>query len=59
MNRPNFQELLGTTIGGVTGYISSSFYTTWVQPVLLSAVCALVGLLVTHFGKKVLKKLGL
>jgi len=49
-------NVLCTAIGGVSGYISTGFFSTWIQPVIISAVCALVGLLVSHFGKKVLKK---
>ena len=50
------EEYTGTIIGGITGYVATSFYSTWVQPVLISALCAFVGLLITHFGKKILKK---
>lgn len=57
--RKHFQELFGTAIGGITGFISGGIYQDWIQPVLLSAICALVGLIVTHYGKKLIKKLGL
>lgn len=52
----HFQEYLGTAIGGVTGWISQGVYKDWIQPVILSAVCALIGLLVTHYGKKLIAK---
>jgi hypothetical protein len=55
MSKTNFQEVLGTAIGGVTGFITTGFYDTWVQPVLISGLCALFGLLITHYGKKILK----
>jgi hypothetical protein len=57
--RKHFQELFGTAIGGVTGWLSSGVYHDWIQPVLLSAICALVGLIITHYGKKVIKRFGL
>lgn len=57
--RKHFQELFGTVVGGVTGWVTSGIYKDWIQPIILSAVCAVVGLLVTHYGKKILNKWGL
>lgn len=48
-------EYIGVTVGGVTGWISQGVYKDWIQPILLSALCAFVGLLVTHYGKKALE----
>lgn len=53
------EETAGTASAGVGGFYAARVYEDWVRPILLAAVCALVGLLVTHFGKKLLKKLRL
>lgn len=50
-----YQDIFGTFIGGATGWITSGMYHDWIQPMLLAAVCAFIGLLVTHFGKKLFK----
>jgi hypothetical protein len=69
-----FQEVTGTAIGGLTGYVSSGadksklipdltevargndLYGDWIYPMIMTLICSLLGLLVTHFGKKGLKK---
>ena len=57
--RKHFEEVAGTIIGGVTGWITQPVYDDWVKPMILTIVCSLLGLLVSHFGKKLLKKLKL
>ena len=52
--RKHFQDIFGTCIGWITGWITSGLYENWIQPMILAAVCAFIGLLVTHFGKRVL-----
>lgn len=52
--KKNLQDIFGTLIGWVTGFISSGFYETWIQPMVISAVCALIGLIVTHYGRRIL-----
>lgn len=54
--KKNFQELFGTAIGFTTGWLSSPVYKDWIQPMILSGICALIGLLITHYGKKLLAK---
>jgi hypothetical protein len=54
--RKHFDEIVGSTIGGTTGLVTSGFY-DWVQTIALTIVCSLIGLLVSHFGKRLLKKL--
>jgi hypothetical protein len=51
-----FEEYVGTVVGGVTGWLSQSVYKDWIQPILLSAACAFVGLLISHYGKKLLER---
>lgn len=50
------EECVGTVIGAVTGFISQPIYDDWIKPVLLTVICSVIGLLVSHFGKKILKK---
>lgn len=42
------QDIFGTILGGATGWITSGMYHDWIQPMILAAVCALIGLLVTQ-----------
>lgn len=51
------QDIIGALGSGVTGYISTVFYETWVQPIIISAVCAVIGLLITHYGRRFLNSL--
>ena len=46
-------DIVGVAVGGTTGFISSAFFHDWMKPVLLSAACAFVGLVISHYGKKV------
>lgn len=52
--KKHLQDIIGAITGGVTGFISSGFYETWIQPMILAAVCALIGLLITHYGRRLL-----
>ena len=54
--KKHFDDFMGACIGGVSGFIANGFYKDWVQPVIVSAICALIGLIVTHYGKKLLNK---
>lgn len=49
-------EFLNAIGGGVIGFIGSQLYKDWVQPVLLTIICAVISLLIGHFGKKLLNK---
>jgi len=50
------EETAGTASAGAGGYYAAHVYDDWIRPILVSGACALVGLLITHFGKKLLKK---
>lgn len=52
--KKNVQDIIGSAISGIAGFISSNFYETWVQPMILAAVCALIGLVITHYGRRCL-----
>lgn len=51
--KKHIQDIAGACIGGITGWISQGFYKEWIQPMILAAACAFIGLLVTHYGKKI------
>ena len=57
--KKNFDEITGTLIGGITGWITQPLYDDWIQPIMLTIICSILGLLISHFGKKLLKKMGL
>lgn len=57
--KKHIEEIIGTLLGGSAGMISQSVYDDWIRPILVSAICAVIGLLITHFGKQILKKLKL
>ena len=50
----NRQDVFGAVTGGITGFISAGFYQTWIQPMILAGVCALIGLVITHYGRRLL-----
>lgn len=56
----NFQEITGASIGGATPWVKSFFENTiwhdWGQPIVLSAICAFVGFIVTKWCKKLFKE---
>jgi hypothetical protein len=47
-------EFRGAVIGGASGFLSHPFYKDWIQPIMISIICAVAGLLITHYGKKIL-----
>lgn len=54
--KKNIDEITGTVIGGVTGWVTQPLYDDWIKPMLLTVICSIIGLLISHFGKKLLKK---
>lgn len=42
--------------GGVLGYIGSKIFETWIQPILITAICAIISLLISHYGKRILER---
>lgn len=49
------EDIWGFSIGGTAGFVAHSFYGDYVKPVIISTACAVIGLLVSHYGKKLLK----
>lgn len=45
-------EIYNAIGGGVVGFISSKVFETWIQPVLITAICAIISLLISHFGRR-------
>lgn len=54
--KKNIEEISGTLIGAVTGFVTQPLYDDWIKPILMTVICSIVGLLVSHFGKKLLEK---
>lgn len=52
----NFLEIWNTFTGGAIGWAGSSLFKEWIQPVLLTIICAVISLLIGHFGKLHLEK---
>ena len=59
--RKHFYEFTGLLIGGsvptVTKLIENEWWTDWARPVIVSAICSIVGLLIMHYGKRFLNSL--
>lgn len=52
--RTHSNELRGALIGGTSGFLSQPFFHDWVKPIAISIICAIAGLLIAHYGKKLL-----
>lgn len=52
--RKHIEEIAGTIIGGVTGFITQPLYDDWIKPIILTIICSLIGLFISHYGKKIL-----
>lgn len=56
--KKHIEDHIGTCIGFITGALSSpSIFDDWVKPVLVTAICSLVGYMVTIFCKWVHRKI--
>jgi hypothetical protein len=53
--KEHHNEARGAFIGGASGFISQPFFKNWVQPIMVSIICAVAGLVITHYGKKILQ----
>lgn len=57
--KKHIEDHIGTVIGFITGALSSpSIFDDWVKPVLVTAICSLVGYMVTILCKWVHRKIG-
>lgn len=52
----HIEEIKYTLGGGGIGFIGSKLWMDWVQPVLITIICAVISLLIGHFGKKFLNR---
>lgn len=59
--KKNLHEITGVIIGGITPTVSKlieqSWWTDWARPVILSGICSIIGLLIMHYGKRLLNSL--
>ena len=52
----NIEEVRYTLGGGLTGFIGSTFWKDWAQPVAVTIICAVISVLIGHFGKRFLNR---
>lgn len=51
-----FDYILCSSGAGTGGYVGAKLFDDWFRPIIVATLCAVIGLLVNHFGKKLLKK---
>ena len=49
-------EIYNTIGAGLVGFIGTKVFETWIQPVIITAICAVISLLISHYGRRRLER---